>query len=257
MPLGYLHVGMGGGEKMLKCVPWRKIANVTLAVLFVGLAASLAMPAVYEICSPNEYTHAKECTLYHLPQFIFIGAVGIGDAHNGLIIAVATALLTWITWRLAILESAGAKTTEAQLRARILVFEPVISINAAIIDAAVNMNNFGPTPAKDVTVWIQATISWATSLPAPFPQRPVLPNIDVSSGPMAPGVPLHCIATIPSSQQILDDIIAGQRVVIIHGNVDYFDIFDRPQHLDYRLRAMRNSAGAWVLFTTEQGNKST
>jgi hypothetical protein len=143
---------------MCKNWPWRKIARIAAGVVFVGLVASLGMSAAYEICGPNEYTHVKECAQYHLPQFIVLGTVGIADAHNGLITAIATCLLAWITFRLATMEYETAITRRAELRAYIYgkgvkcrQDTNVIAYTGATVVTGYSFwlpyENFGATPA--------------------------------------------------------------------------------------------------------------
>jgi len=133
---------------------FRWIANIVLCAVFVGLVASLALPAIYEICGPNEYTHAKECTQYHLPQFIFLWTVGVGDTHNGLITAIATVLLTWLTVRLARLEQESGETQRAELRAYMSANTRGITVaqDGETITIYVQLTNAGQTPAFNVVV---------------------------------------------------------------------------------------------------------
>src|ERR1035437_2492599 len=79
---------------------WQKIALVVLAIVIASFAASFLFPAEYQICSPNEYTHQKECTQHHLGPFISLWVVAVLDAHNGLVTAVATIFVAGFTWTL-------------------------------------------------------------------------------------------------------------------------------------------------------------
>jgi hypothetical protein len=69
---------------------WQKAA-IGAALLFAALfALSFVFTAEYQICVPNEYTHAKECAQHYLGPFVLFWIVGQADAHNGLVTAFAT-----------------------------------------------------------------------------------------------------------------------------------------------------------------------
>ena len=80
----------------------RQITAIILSMILVALfAASFLFSAEYKICSPNEYTHTKECTPYHYGPYVFAWLVSVADNHNGLITAIATvfvAIFTWTLW---------------------------------------------------------------------------------------------------------------------------------------------------------------
>jgi hypothetical protein len=69
---------------------WKSAALIVLAVLFVLYMASLGLPLEYEVCHPNDYTHAKECADYHFGPGIVAAVIAWADIHNGLVTAFAT-----------------------------------------------------------------------------------------------------------------------------------------------------------------------
>jgi hypothetical protein len=79
---------------------WRKIAALTVVLAAALFLASFFSPAVYQICSPNEYTHQKECAHYHLGSYVISWIVTVLDAHNGLVTAIATVFVAGFTWTL-------------------------------------------------------------------------------------------------------------------------------------------------------------
>lgn len=79
---------------------WQKIVLLVLVITILSFAASFLFPAEYEICGPNEYTHAKECAEHYLGPFISLWIIGVLDAHNGLVTAVATIFVAGFTWTL-------------------------------------------------------------------------------------------------------------------------------------------------------------
>jgi hypothetical protein len=50
-----------------------------------------------EICEKNEYTQKKECATYEVVPFAFIKAGKFLDYHNGLLVAIFTGLLWWVS----------------------------------------------------------------------------------------------------------------------------------------------------------------
>lgn len=100
---------------MLKCWPWRKIGLVLVAIIFVLFVASFGTVAVYQICGPDEYTHAKECAQYNLGSSILLWIVGIIDGHNGLVTAVATVFVAGFTWTLWRTSAEQSRLTRASI----------------------------------------------------------------------------------------------------------------------------------------------
>lgn len=94
---------------------WRKTAAAFLAVGFVLFFASLGAPAAYEICGPNEYTHAKECVPHHLGPYLVIWIAGEIDSHNGIITALATVAVALFTVILARVGQQTEKTARRQI----------------------------------------------------------------------------------------------------------------------------------------------
>lgn len=91
-----------------------------LALIFLGLAAllfaiSFFVPGTYEICSPNQYTHAKECGQYQLAPFVLLRGMGLVDAHNGLVTALATVFVAGFTLTLWLTSKEQGRLTLAQI----------------------------------------------------------------------------------------------------------------------------------------------
>lgn len=77
--------------------PWLRVAILASAIAFVFYIASLCMPAAYQICSAPYADGTKDCAQHHLGPFVLLSIVGIGDAHNGLLTAIFTGVLTVFT----------------------------------------------------------------------------------------------------------------------------------------------------------------
>lgn len=79
---------------------WQIAAIVTVGIVALLYALSLFFPADLQLCTPNEYTHAKECAPHHLGPFIILWVIAIADSHNGLVTALATVFVAGFTWTL-------------------------------------------------------------------------------------------------------------------------------------------------------------
>lgn len=93
---------------------WQIAVLVLLAIVAALFAGSFFFPPEYQICTPNEYTHAKECAQYHGGPFVFRWVITVIDAHNGLVTAIATVFVagfTWTLWRSSEATIAQAKAT--------------------------------------------------------------------------------------------------------------------------------------------------
>ncbi|MGA3304009.1 MAG: hypothetical protein ABSC72_12080 [Methylovirgula sp.] len=94
---------------------WQKVAFVILLIAIALFAVSFAFPSKYEICSPNEYTRAKECPQYHLGPYVFLWIVSVADAHNGLLTAIATIFVARFTIVLARVTGRQAQLTRESI----------------------------------------------------------------------------------------------------------------------------------------------
>jgi hypothetical protein len=78
-----------------------KGAGLVVAVVVVGLiAASLLLPANYQVCHASVYTHESECSQHTLGTYVLEVVLSFFDAHNGLLTAVATVFVAFFTWTL-------------------------------------------------------------------------------------------------------------------------------------------------------------
>jgi hypothetical protein len=82
-----------------------------------------------------------------------LGLITVADIHNGIVTAIATVLLTFITWFLWKLERDGATANEALLRAYVSVSAKGIRVDPIKPDEIVvflDVRNSGQTPAFNV-----------------------------------------------------------------------------------------------------------
>ncbi|MGD0191789.1 MAG: hypothetical protein ABSD74_13705 [Rhizomicrobium sp.] len=85
-------------------------------ILCVVALLTILIPFTKEICTPDPYTHAKECAQHHLGPQVGIWIVLIADAHNGLISAIAGILVAGFTAILFIATDAQAKITAVSIK---------------------------------------------------------------------------------------------------------------------------------------------
>lgn len=79
---------------------WQKIALSIFLLGLLAFAASFAFPPKYEICGPNQYTHAKECSQHYAGPIVFLWVMGFLDDHAGSVTAIATIFIAGFTWTL-------------------------------------------------------------------------------------------------------------------------------------------------------------
>jgi hypothetical protein len=112
-----------GASKMSDVRWWMRAALVASAAIVVLFLLSFTLPYTAQICTPNEYTHAKECPEYHLGPFVLLWITYIVDTHNGMVTAIATVFLTVLTGLLAYLARLQYGSSRTQLSAFVFVEE--------------------------------------------------------------------------------------------------------------------------------------
>jgi hypothetical protein len=81
---------------------WKGWALIGLAAAIVVYFGSYFFPAEYQVCRPDDYSHAKQCGYYHFGPSIPAGIIAWADIHNGLVTAFATVMIVIFTgtlWR--------------------------------------------------------------------------------------------------------------------------------------------------------------
>jgi hypothetical protein len=164
-----------GVEKYWPRNVWlRAGAIVFLAGLFLALASFL----FGDFCGQQKEGCYGDYASNNIAYVAIARAVEFLELHNALITAVATALLTVITWRLARLESESGETRKAELRPYFSVSAKGISLSAdGRIFAYVEIKNAGQTPAFNI--FAPSTIVLCPPPPHKF---------DVGSIPITPEV---------------------------------------------------------------------
>ena len=174
---------------------WHKAALIALAGLFVFYMASLGFPAEYQVCHPDDYTHAKTCADHHFGPGVIAAVIAWADIHSGLVTAFATVgigLFTWTLWntsreqgRLTEIAIEDARiSSQRELRAYIEAVPEKMALRTddRTVVGVVRIKNTGKTPAfkvrvvSDFKVWpvplISLSVSKAIS-PRPVSQSPL------------------------------------------------------------------------------------
>jgi hypothetical protein len=128
---------------------------IGLSLLLSGLIALSFLAGLSDqICDYNQYRSQDECRSGPLVIVLLTKAARFIDSFNGFVTAAATALLTWITWKLASIEKDNAATTRAQLRAYVFVTQSkdhFARIDAdGVLRTTLIVENSGATPAHCV-----------------------------------------------------------------------------------------------------------
>jgi hypothetical protein len=218
--------------------------RIALAALIVFVAWSfVALPLIY------------------LPGGVHLPTEILGIKLGEWLLSAATFGLWYATWRLV----KGAETTaERQLGAYIGVEWCRVATEDGGITFAVELQikNAGQTPAYDVSHRIAAAIqvSHGEAIDFALPSR--FPGII----PLAPGMTFVLSAPIAIGGPSGISTIGMQRIVFAWGRVDYLDVFDKPQHIEFRFasgEAIREHDGTvmrtvgWKMYPTDEGNTAT
>jgi hypothetical protein len=224
--------------------PWLAavlIGGATLAVLF---AISLLVPLVGDLCSYGEQTHKSECAKHHLGPLALFWIIEAVDEHNGFVTAIATALLTAITYMLVSLGQEQSRTTRAQLRAYIDIQADVENVK---IDGrpriTVTFRNVGQTPAYDFYTSSDMTIGPAklpegVDLPSPFirMKNGTAHFVSMGKGILGPTRKAHngLMLDRPLTEEILQALGRGEKALYHYGVVRFRDCFERYWEISYR-----------------------
>jgi hypothetical protein len=237
--------------------------------LFLGTdwATSVQVPATCVVQHDgNRYEHGETKQCPGLRSTIFEGTeplvYRIGswlDDHNGAVTGAATVFLTIITWRLVIVARDQSKTTRAQLRAYVFVYNGQVNIvtigatKTLAYKLSIELRNFGQTPARKYTTWIDHAVRNVDDLPFTRP-----PTIDNRSGPtiMGPTASVTIEYATPFEIGELDAVRDAKKAIFIWGGCDYVDVFGCAHYFIFRFKISgHENQGAWRLRPHEIGEE--
>ncbi len=94
---------------------WHKVAFIALVVAALLFVGSFLFPAQYQLCTPNEYTHVKECAQHYLGPYVILWVVNVIDAHNGFVTALGTLAIAIFTLTLYRATTAQGRLTQRSI----------------------------------------------------------------------------------------------------------------------------------------------
>jgi hypothetical protein len=233
---------------------WQKILILLLCIAFLLFAVSFVFPAEYQICTPSEYTHEKECSQYHLGPYVISWVVAVIDAHNGLVTAIATValvgstILLWIAARKAdetnlISANAAKSASETAERALYISQRAYVSVlpkwllethqcskSVANVGFWMVQQNVGNTPAENMinrssAVFLVHTegraFDYDSAVGKPFPGMPVTigPRSEITTDMQK------------FSAAHMHKVIDGTASLFLCGWLEYDDVFEKtPAH---------------------------
>jgi hypothetical protein len=148
-------------------------------------------------------------------------------------------------------------TAKRQLRAYVLVESVVASKDPRSKDgfgAVVTTKNFGMTPAKDLSEWVEITVA---DLPLTISLPPHKPN-NPSRSIVGPGV---STIQIPTMKKLPDDIesavLENRAAIYVYGEVQYADAFGERRTTKYRLMSSGQGHVLGLYRACSEGNEYT
>jgi hypothetical protein len=163
----------------------------------------------------------------------------LGDPHTAT--AVFTALLfvaTFFLWMATRKLVQGAdRTAEKQLRAYVTTIGGHMKWEAAEVDSVIeieiNIKNSGQTPAYNFNIqFSDPTI--LDSDATPWEDEPVPQDDWGFAGVLGPGAVTYVGRPLPVTNEIVDEISAGQKTIFAWGRINYVDIFGRKRTYVFR-----------------------
>jgi hypothetical protein len=178
-------------------------------------------------------------------SFATVWTVRSVDEHNGLVTALATVFLAYITLRLVRVARDQSVTTRAQLRAYVAVKDADIT-GLAVGEtpvASITFRNSGQTPAYDFYNLANMDIGIS---PLPEGAEPPSPFITLGAGKahfthlgvgiLGPSNTANARSCLngPLTQEEVDSLKSGRSAIYVYGNAWYRDAFGEFWKLSYR-----------------------
>ena len=227
--------------------PWLALALCIVALCAVLSMLSLFVQITPHLCTYNQHTNKDDCAPHHLGPFIGLWVILFADTHNGLITAIATALLTGITYMLVQVTRHQSENSKQQLRAYVFVENVFIADGptpplAAVPSATgcpssrVVIKNSGQTPAHEVRHLFDILLVPAISLNAPvFPSdATVMASTPVSFGTNGITNLDRNLGRVLTPGEIAALVPAAMALVVV-GKIIYQDVFGDEHVTEYNL----------------------
>ncbi len=219
---------------------WQIAVLVFLAIAVALFAGSFLFSPEYQICGPNEYTHAIECTQHHLGPFVVLWIIALIDGHNGLVTAIATIFIAGFTWTLRNSSIVQGRLTEVSIEQserssrtglRAYVFPQAIEAknfrvgDSAFTTVSLVWKNMGQTPMRHGETWI----CWK-AFPGGIPKDFGFPKKDFkSTSQIAIGPGQEVVSQTNIGFGYIRDAYNGTAPLYVYGAVEYNDAFRRTK----------------------------
>lgn len=176
-------------------------------------------------------TPAEEARERRRDQFEIITAVATIFLAT---VTLALAIFTYWLWRsTGDLVEEGATNAERELRAYVLVASARVEnlVSNERPEVYIEFRNSGRTPAYQVRTTVD------TGIGTTFAEIPASKPAEKSHGHIAPGAPVTSLSKFGRAltPQEFAELESGKRTVYVHGEVHYFDTFNKPHWTRFRV----------------------
>jgi hypothetical protein len=229
---------------------------------------------ISEEANSENYSGDYACASMHEAIFRFARYIWENASHDNIIAfgTILVAIFTYVLYRSTNkLWDAGERqlvhlreSAERQFGAYIGIEWCRVTSNdwGATFMVEVQIKNAGQTPAYDVSHRIAAALQIMHDRQLDF----VMPDRSPGIIPIAPGMTFTLATPIAIGGPSGVSTIGIGRTIFAWGRVDYEDVFDKPQHLEFRFRsgeAIRQHNGTnmqtvgWKMDAEDDGNTAT
>jgi hypothetical protein len=238
---------------MLRQLGWLYLALFIALVAFIWAAS---FSSSFQKCVSGAPLKAIEQSITRDSLKTFIGTrvrctERFAEAHNALITAFGTILLSVITFGLILAAVDQQRTTRAQLRAYVAVDGGSATLKHVVvngsrdefIEALVAIKNFGVTPAYNYRSWVR--IALCSPNRPPFEQR----SEGLGGGIIGPSNGMEIpVQHYPLSASELAEIRAKSLRIFVWGEILYTDAFNVRRYYRFYLRNAKEIPGkGWPL----------
>jgi hypothetical protein len=152
------------------------------------------------------------------------------------------------------------KTAKRQLRAYVFVYNGEVEIvtigetKTLAYKLRIELRNFGQTPARRYTTWIDHAVKNVDDLPFAGPSTPIDKR---SAGTiMGPTASTNIEFATPFAVGELDDVRGARKAIFIWGGCNYVDVFGCERYFIFRFKISgHENRGMWRLRPHEIGDE--
>lgn len=216
-----------------------------LMALFVGFASFVwvaSLSSSFQSCISQEASNnaaqkaVGENNVIVIISAHFRCAARFAESHNGVITAIATVLLTFVTGGLVFTGYQQIQTSRAQLRAYVVAYGKNCETTPGQFISHVEVKNTGQTPARNLKIISQTCI--LLHPPTADTDFSLVDPGDPSVSVLGAGQTVSSASALKGSetfQEEFDEATAenGWLRVYTYGTVFYTDVFENPQWTNF------------------------